>query len=620
MAIRLLTLPIDSFRIMTLESRRKFLFAIVFQSCLGILDLIGVLITGLIGIIAAFSFRNENYPTYIANYLDLSGLGEMTAIQVILLLALTALVFFVGKSLGTIYFSRRVFRFLGSQQSVISSRIIGKVFDSDYAWMRDQDVHRLSNTLSLGVPAATINVLGQSIILISESSLLVIFTILLFIVNPILAAALTLYLSVILLLLNYGIGRRVTNYNESMRGLLNVGKQDLFSSLQLFREIRVLNRQNTFKKKLSRTSEGLAENYAKDIWIQQVPKYAMEIALLFGMTAIISIASVSSEPQKTLPVLLIYITASARIFPTLLRIQAAILSLRSFQPLAKDAHDLFSEISSFNQEFSAPIGVKNIVAEMPQFSSDKLAVHDGIPHINISNINFRYRDAQNLALKNVSFEVDRGERVALVGPSGSGKSTLCDIILGLLEPESGSLKIEGVVSNRWVSNNPGKVSYVPQDTVLLKGTLTENICMGIEREDINLDQLQRAVSNASLDKFIETLPEGLDTRIGEGFTRLSGGQRQRIGIARAIYNSPQILIMDEATSSLDAETEDAIMSFLKTVGQETTLIFIAHRLSSVRNFSRLIYFEDGKLISEGTFEYLRSINDGFNTQANLLGL
>ena len=290
---------------MSIKSRRKFLFAIAFQSCLGILDLIGVLITGVIGIIAAFSFRNENYPAYISRYLDLFGLGEMTAIQVILLLALTALVFFVGKSLGTIYFSRRVFRFLGTQQSIISSRIIGKVFDSDYGWMRDQDVHRLSNTLSLGVPAATINVLGQSIILISESLLLLIFTILLFIVNPIIATALTLYLSVILLLLNYGIGRRVTKYNESMRGLLNLGKQDLFSSLQLFREIRVLNRETTFKKKLSRTSEGLAENYAKDIWIQQVPKYAMEIALLIGMTAIISIASASSEPQKTLPVLLI---------------------------------------------------------------------------------------------------------------------------------------------------------------------------------------------------------------------------------------------------------------------------------------------------------------------------
>jgi ABC-type multidrug transport system fused ATPase/permease subunit len=166
----------------------------------------------------------------------------------------------------------------------------------------------------------------------------------------------------------------------------------------------------------------------------------------------------------------------------------------------------------------------------------------------------------------------------------------------------------------------GKVSYLPQETTLVTGTFLDNICLGISADEIDLRRVASAIKRAQLDDFLEKLPDGLNSHFGVSGTELSGGQKQRIGIARALYSDPKIIVMDEATSALDAETENAIIGILESLELDTTIIFIAHRLSSIRNFARIMYFEEGILKEDGNFDYVKSKVPRFAKQSSLFGL
>ena len=182
------------------------------------------------------------------------------------------------------------------------------------------------------------------------------------------------------------------------------------------------------------------------------------------------------------------------------------------------------------------------------------------------------------------------------------------------------MQIEGSPSDLWTKKNLGKVAYLPQETVIIPGTIEENICLGINSDLVDKSRLESVLISAQLIDFIETLPLGTQTRIGDGNSKLSGGQRQRIGIARVLYSEPVILIMDEATSALDAETESDVMKFLASLDENITLILIAHRLSSIKSIPRIIYMEAGRVLHEGNFEELRKNVEKFNLQAKLLGI
>jgi ABC-type bacteriocin/lantibiotic exporter with double-glycine peptidase domain len=207
-----------------------------------------------------------------------------------------------------------------------------------------------------------------------------------------------------------------------------------------------------------------------------------------------------------------------------------------------------------------------------------------------------------------------------VGPSGGGKSTLIDLILGLLAPSSGSISISGLTPVDAIKKWPGSIGYVPQDVFIENSTVKENICLGFNPESVSDDLVWKALQLADLSDFVKSLEGQLSYRISDAGKNLSGGQRQRLGIARALLTKPKIVIFDEATSALDAETENRVSeSILKLTG-ECTVIFIAHRLSVVRSADMIYYIDKGKIISQGTFEELRSINANFDNQANFMGI
>ncbi len=237
--------------------------------------------------------------------------------------------------------------------------------------------------------------------------------------------------------------------------------------------------------------------------------------------------------------------------------------------------------------------------------------------IEIENITFAYPESDTNVIEGLSAIIKKGESVAFVGPTGSGKSTIINILLGLLEPKSGTIKIDGQPTQKNLSGWLRHVGYIPQTIFLLDDSIRNNIAFGIQATHIDDDKVWKAAKLAQLDDFIRTLPQGLDTIVGERGVRLSGGQRQRVGLARALYHEPEVLVMDEATSSLDNHTESLVMQALTSVKEGRTFIMIAHRLSTVEQCDRLYFLKQGKIVAVGTFSELVAQYSDFRQMAEV---
>ena len=224
----------------------------------------------------------------------------------------------------------------------------------------------------------------------------------------------------------------------------------------------------------------------------------------------------------------------------------------------------------------------------------------------LENVSFQYPSAESLVLKEISISIKQGESIGFIGSTGGGKSTLVDIILGLLVPVSGVVKVDGVD----IQTNPrgwqDRIGYVPQTIFLADDTIRRNVAFGLSDNQVKDAVIWSSLRSAQLEQFVKGLPEGLDTQIGEGGVRLSGGQRQRVGIARALYHNPSVLVLDEATSSLDLITEGDFMDAVSALKGDKTLIIVAHRLTTVEHCDYLFKFENGKIVEEGKSSILLS--------------
>jgi ABC-type multidrug transport system fused ATPase/permease subunit len=301
------------------------------------------------------------------------------------------------------------------------------------------------------------------------------------------------------------------------------------------------------------------------------------------------------------------LAAGSRIAPALLRIQQGFLTIKVSLSTATPTFELINELK--NQV------VSSTYTHAPQFS------HDGfIPSIAVDSVTFGYISSEKPIVQNVSFRLEPGATLAIVGPSGAGKTTLTDLLLGVLNPNSGEIRISGELINDVVSKWPGSISYVPQEVAVINGSVRENIILGFADSQEYDRQVWRCLETANLKQYVEELPQGLETQIGDSGIILSGGQRQRLGIARALFTNPNLLVLDEATSALDAETEDMISRALMQLKGEASLVIVAHRLSTVKNADLVIYMERGKIQAAGTFEEVRVAVPNFDKQAKLMGL
>ena len=320
---------------------------------------------------------------------------------------------------------------------------------------------------------------------------------------------------------------------------------------------------------------------------QILPRFGLEILTIIGLAVLVStMVLLDSELTEILPVLGLFGAAAFRLLPAVNRLINNFQLINISRP---QVNEVFEDL-----DLPGQLNLKN---------SDRSALTGSISVVDIS---FSYPDSLKDAVSGVSVKIGRGEAVGLIGPSGSGKSTLVDVLLGLLEPKFGKVLVDGSDIHENLRRWQDQIGYVPQSIFLTDDTLRRNVAFGLPKDQIDDNAVKSAIRSAQLEDFVASLPDGLDTIVGERGVRLSGGQRQRIGIARALYNNPDVLVLDEATSSLDTETEHGVMQAVQALQGEKTVIIVAHRLSTVEYCDRLYRLESARIVDEGTFSEVTS--------------
>lgn len=333
-----------------------------------------------------------------------------------------------------------------------------------------------------------------------------------------------------------------------------------------------------------------------------LPKYLLEIIFIGGIAVIMGIMVITGGIEQA-AYMVVFAGACIRILPNFVRVIATLGTLRAAFPYVEKYEKAIEELEAGPFEF---IKEKPEIGEFAQ-------VHSTMEEMNVSikNVSFRYPDGEHDVLKNVSFDVPSGTSVAFVGGSGSGKTTLIDLILGLLTPTQGEVLVNGSGILKDLEPWHQKIGYVPQDVFLAGRTVCEEIAYGLNQDEIDNDRVWECIRLAELEDVINSLEDGIYTKIGENGTRLSGGQRQRIGLARAFYRNPSVLILDEATSALDNETEHKITNAINRLTEGRTVFIVAHRLSTIRNVDQLLFMSKGEIASRGTFSEVKADNAEF---------
>ena len=369
----------------------------------------------------------------------------------------------------------------------------------------------------------------------------------------------------------------------------------------------VHNRRDHYANEIGTMRYKLGNVLAENAFIPYISKYVIESALVFGGLLLSAVQFLLQDAAQAVATLTVFMAAGSRIAPAALRLQQASLAIKGSLAQAKPTLELMASLDGV--ELSSPSD------QSPDIE------HIGfIPTIEVKDLFFKYPNSEFVAVDGQNFSIVAGSSVAVVGSTGAGKTTAVDLILGLLEPEDGSVLISGLKPKDAIVRWPGAISYVPQDVVISNGTIRDNVGLGYKSEFVSEELVWDAIEASQLESYVNSLPLGLDTQVGERGTRMSGGQRQRLGIARALFTKPKLLVLDEATSALDGETEAAISKAVQDLRGSVTVIMIAHRLSTVRNADLVVYMDRGQIKSIGTFEEVRAAVPDFDRQAKLMGL
>ena len=381
--------------------------------------------------------------------------------------------------------------------------------------------------------------------------------------------------------------RRIANWGEAQNFHNGMIIQHLQQGFGGVKDVKILGREDYFIDGYNRDLAGNAYVQRRFAVAQTLPRFSMELLTIICLGLLVSLMVLSNkEVGDILPVLSLFGAAAFRLLPTLSQVINSFMSISINRPIV---NNLYTDLS----------------LKTPERTTDQKS-RKLLNRIDVEGLSFSYARTTRDALSDVSISVRRGEAVGLIGSSGSGKSTLVDILLGLLEPTEGRVLIDGNDIHQNLRGWQDQIGYVPQSIFLTDDTLRRNVAFGLPKDKIDDDAVRSALRSAQLEEFVASLPEGMETVVGERGVRLSGGQRQRIGIARALYNNPDVLVLDEATSSLDTETEHGVMQAVQALQGDKTVIIVAHRLSTVEYCDRLYRLENAQIVDEGTFSEVTS--------------
>lgn len=596
-----------SLRILSSSDRKKVIAVVAIQISFGLLDLAGVALVGILGALAITGVQSKGPGNRVSTVLQILHLENHSLQSQATIIGLIAAALLITKTVFSVVFVRKTVIFLSRRSASISANLISRVLAQPLIQVQSRSMQQTLYAVTSGVESIAMNVLNTTVLIISDTSLLVILAFGLFVVDPVVALSTFIVFSGIAYLLYRLMQLRAIRLGEEQRLLSIESSERILEVLNSYREIVVRNRRGYYAQELGRIRYKLADVIAERAFMPNISKYVIEITVVLGSLAIAALQFAVNDAAHAVAVLSVFMAASTRISPAILRLQQGAISIKSSVGSAGPTLDLIEELEEINLE--------NVEVDRLNFE------HEGFTgEVFLSDVSLTYPAKNVPAVKDISLQIKQGQVVSFVGPSGAGKTTIIDVILGVLEPDSGEVQIQGNSPLESIRQWPGAIGYVPQDVMISNGTIRQNVCLGYTAVEVPEDAIWKALEVAQLAAFVKDLPEGLDTPVGDRGTKLSGGQRQRLGIARAMFTKPKLLVLDEATSALDGSTEASISEAVHNLKGGVTIVMIAHRLSTVKESDVIHYMESGTLVKSGTFDELRNNIPEFDKQAQLMGL
>jgi ABC-type multidrug transport system fused ATPase/permease subunit len=591
----------------TRKDKKKLYVVVIVQIGLGVLDLLGVALIGVLGSVAVNGLNSSEAGSRVQTFLSILNIENLEFRKQAMLLAILAASALLARTFLSLLISNRIIRFLGYRAALLSSELIHRLLSSDILTINKSGTQRTIYSVSKGVNLIIVAIISVFISMLADVALLVILFSGLFVINPIMATCCLIFFGGVGLTLYTLMQGKAKKFGNSETNFEIATYEKMLEILSTFRQAKVGNKRSYYVNKISEMRMKQAAQSTKRNVLPNISKYIIDAAIVVGGFFFGVYAFTQEDASLAVGTLSVFIAAGSRIAPAVLRIQQGALQIRGGLGLASPTLDLFSEL----------LAVRHISLEMTELATE----HAGFSgDISASNLSYKYPDAESETITNLTFEAEHGSSIAIVGPSGAGKSTLVDLLLGMLTPSSGSVTISKNLPQECFARWPGAVAYVPQESFLSKGTIRENICQGYDPAEVPDELIDAAIEMAGLRGFVDSNPDGLDHAVGEIGNLISGGEAQRIGIARALLTRPALLVLDEATSSLDSMTEEVVTNAIRSLKGSTTLVVVAHRLSTVRDADLVIYLEGGRVIAQGSFEKVRQIAPDFDRQAKLMGL
>ena len=586
----------DSYYLMGISKIKLSLIFILFLVS-GFLDIVSL---ALVGPFIAFANEPSAAKQFIFwDYIDeyIFNLSAITNENVILLLGLIIIFTFLVKAITAYFIRLFIAKFSLRLECDLRSRLMKTYQNLPYLFHVTtntasiiQCIYRYTSVFANGIVMPVLTLLAEIItilailVLLSTTNILAVLSLL---------AITTLFITFYIVILKdklYLMGKSVHEGEEN----IIKGIQQSFDG---YKEISILGKKKYFYEIIKKNADRIFLMGSRFHAYQIMPRYLIELTMVtFIVFFVILLTKNATNTQNALPVLGIFVAASLRIIPSINQIVRSINQIKNSIYAASRLLSDLKEIDKFHKD--RDLNIKENKDTFERFEE-----------LNIKSIDFSYPGTNDKAIKNISLNIKQGECIGIIGKTGSGKTTLIDIMLGFLNPSNGDILANNTPIKNDLKSWMSLTAYIPQAIFLIDDTIKKNIALGIEDSEINLEMIKKSLSMSRLDSFVENLPEKIETVIGERGMRLSGGQRQRIALARAFYFQRQIIVMDEATSSLDNETEKEVIDSINRMKRKITMLVIAHRLSTVKNCDYIYKIEDGEIIESGIPEKILQVDN-----------
>jgi ATP-binding cassette, subfamily B, bacterial PglK len=545
---------------------------------LSILLMFGVVLEMMsLGILIPFiTFLTNKNLLENSKYLSILSLNTYSHSTLIIFGVSIIFLIFLTKTFFLIYLSWRQSKFSSILFSDISNSLFNNYLSKSYLFHTLRNSSELLKNIQIEVDIFSY-VSRSAMVMASEIAFIIGVTLLLLYVNPIGTSVVILFFGTAAYLFHRFTKNKLSKWGTERQISDENSYKQLTQAFGGIKDVILLNKKEFFLKNFDIHNGKKTRIIAKQNTLQLIPRMYLELLAILAMSVLISISVIQNKSiEEIFPILTIFVASAFRLIPSLNKIMGTVQVFRYAKPV----------IDLLYLEFT------NEVEVAPNTYSGKLEFNK---FIKVENISFNYPGSERFSLENISILIEKGKSIGLIGTSGSGKSTFVDILMGIIKPTFGNIVADSNDINTNLKKWQSKIGYVPQTIFLLDNSLRANVAFGEADHDINDFKVWKALEIAELDNWVKSLPDGLNTDVGERGVRLSGGQRQRIGIARALYNDPDILVLDEATSSLDTNTEKKIMQSVNSLHGIKTLIIIAHRLSTVEECDLVYKLENGKI-------------------------